>query len=99
MYPKYALHASETHPFVDSIENLLSGRFTMRYRASFRVEATTTFLTQVGLGAISGLPIFDSTYTLTGRALWHLASKSRLYSHYRKVLGLTQFCVDQVKQL
>ena len=88
MYPKYALHASETHPFVDGIENLLSGRFTVGYRASFRVEATTTFLTQVGLGAIFGLPIFDSTFTLTGWTLRHPVSKSRLYSHYPTNLGI-----------
>ena len=89
MNTKHALYASEAHPLLDSIQNLLACGFAVSDRNSIRVKPTPTRLAQVGLGAVFGLPILDGLFTLTSWALRHLPNRSRCWSHYLEMNGLT----------
>ncbi|ABF43881.1 IS1 related protein (plasmid) [Deinococcus geothermalis DSM 11300] len=82
MDAKHALYASEAHSLMNRLENLLLGRFTVGHRSGVGVEATTTDLTQVRLGAVFGLSVLDRLDALTGWALGHPSITSRRRSHY-----------------
>lgn len=101
MDAKPPLHAPETHPLVDRLQNLLAHRFTMGHRLSLRVEAATTHLASVRLGAVSGFSVFKRLDTLTGRALGHPSVTSRHRSHYPLMLceGSTSARVQEALNL
>lgn len=82
MDAKDALHAPETHPFVDGIENLSAGGLAVCHRFSVWVEAATANFTEIRLGAVLGLAIPDALNTSARWALEHPTSTSRLRSHY-----------------
>ena len=93
MHAKHALYASQAHPFVHCIQNLFSGRFTVRYRVRLRMEATTAELTQLRLGSVFCFSIFDRPVAMTGSALGHPTMTSRRCSHYQIFQLMVAVCL------